>query len=305
MADSELITRSDGSIYHLGILPGKIADNVILVGDPGRVRRIGERLDEITYQVELREFCTITGRKNGQPISIISTGIGPDNIDIVLTELDALVNLDLQTGAQNETLRSLRILRLGTCGGLQGGLPAGTLVYSRYAIGSDNLMQYYAPVQRPTPASLALRLSIKRWLQEQYPDREMPWYAIQTDEDLDELLSAEFSDIQPGLTFTAAGFYGPQGRSLGRIPLGLPGLPDRLARFSFDGLHTTNFEMEGAAVMSMSRALGHKAGVICTILANRAKKSFHPAPQEAEAHLIDTGLQVLAAWQRTSEAKRL
>ena len=296
MPSSELILNADGSLYHLHLKPGEVADKIILVGDPGRVAIVAQHFDEVELQRQHREFCSCTGWRQGQRLTVLSTGIGPDNIDIVWNELDALVNIELERGTPHAESRSLQALRLGTCGGLQAGVEVGTLVHSRYAIGGDAVMTYYAPA-RPPARVQALALAVRAWQREHFPTYPLPWYASACDEALDELLATQFEAVLPGITFTATGFYGPQGRALGRIPLALPDLPGQLSQFSFDGLRPLNLEMETASIMALGQALGHRAGAISVVLANRAREQFHPDPSQAIEHLIEVGLQVMLTWE--------
>ncbi len=294
--DSELILNADGSLYHLHLRPEDLAEKVIFVGDQARVDKVARHLDRIELTRQHREFRTITGELAGQRISILSTGIGPDNIDIVWNELDALLNFDLETRQIKPELNKLKVLRLGTCGGLQGGVEVGSIVHSRYAIGGDALMSYYAPKVKAPAATQALRLTLGQWRNQHFPDQAQPWYVAQCDEDLDEHITEHFSKILAGITFTAAGFYGPQGRALGRLPMGFVDLPERLSSFEFDGLKLLNFEMETAAILALGHALGHQAGSLSVILANRAQQSFHPDPAAAVEELIQTGLEVILGW---------
>ena len=290
---SELICNADGSIYHLHLHPEEVADKIIFVGDQNRVDKVARHLDRVELTRQHREFRTITGELQGQRLTILSTGIGPDNIDIVWHELDALANLDLKTGQVKEQLRSLQVLRLGTCGGVQPDLEVGSLVHSRYAIGGDAVMSYYQPARRTAPGVQALQLTMDSWRAQHLPFFAQPWYAAQCDEALDERITRYFDDILPGITYTATGFYGPQGRALGRLPLAVPNLPELLQDFSFDGLNLLNIEMETATIMALGHALGHRTGAISVILANRMAGVFHPEPAQAIERLIERGLEVV------------
>jgi uridine phosphorylase len=295
MLPSDLIRNADGSVYHLSLHPHEIADKIILVGDQGRVDRVARYFDSIELTRQHREFRSTTGQKDQQRLTVLSTGIGTGNIDIVWQELDALANYDWSEGSYRSTHRSLKVLRLGTCGGLQPSIPVGTLVHSRYAIGGDALMAYYQPQRRPPAASQALThglISLTAALHPQPPR----WYGSQCAEPLDELLTQHFPDIRPGLTFTAPGFYGPQGRDLGRIGLAMPDLIPALEAFSFDGLQVLNLEMETAAILALGHALGHQAGSLSVILAQRSQGAFHPQPHQAIDDLVRQGLQVMLAW---------
>jgi len=295
MSAADLIRNADGSIYHLHLPPEAIADKIILVGDPARVDKVARHFDRVEWTMQHREFRSLSGWKDQQRFTVLSSGIGTDNIDIVWTELDALVNYDWEKQQFRPTLRSLKALRLGTCGGVQGEVPIGSLVHSRYAIGGDALMHYYQPSGKLPPAGQALRATLEQLTSTLHPHPPR-WYASQCDEDLDAHLAERFPDILPGITFTAAGFYGPQGRNLGRIPLGMPELIPRLRQFAFDGLRVLNLEMETAAIMALGRALGHQCGSISVILAQREHNTFHPQPAKAIDHLIERGLAVLMGW---------
>lgn len=296
MYATDLIRNPDGSIYHLSLFPEDIADKIILVGDQGRVDRVARYFDRIELTRQHREFRTVTGWKDQQRLTVLSTGIGTDNIDIVWHELDALINYDWEADTYRPTLRSLKALRLGTCGGLQAEIPLGTLVHSRYAIGGDALMGYYRPQRRPPAGAQALTQSLRALTAKLLPDPPR-WYGAQCDEALDALLTANYAAILPGLTYTAAGFYGPQGRSLGRVSLAMPDLLAVLRSFSFDGLRVLNLEMECAAIMALGHALGHRAGTLAVILAQREQGRFHPEPHRAVDDLVRTGLQVMLGWE--------
>jgi uridine phosphorylase len=295
MSSADLIRNADGSIYHLYLHPQEVADKIILVGDPDRVDKVARHLDRIELTRQHREFRSITGWKAGQRLTVLSSGIGTDNIDIVWNELDALVNYDWSNEHFRPTLRSLKALRLGTCGGLQHNVSVGSLVHSRYAIGGDALMSYYRPAARPRPGTQALHAALQPLSQAVGAPGSL-WYASQCAESLDALITDQFSDLLAGITFTAAGFYGPQGRALGRVPLGMPQLIPQLQGFAFDGLRVLNFEMETAGIMALGQALGHQGGAISVILAQREQNAFHPDPAAAIEHLIERGLAVILAW---------
>jgi uridine phosphorylase len=296
MSAADLIRNADGSIYHLHLHRDEIAEKVILVGDPRRVDQVASHFERVESTRQHREFRSITGWKEQQRLTVLSSGIGTDNIDIVWTELDALVNYDWEKQQFCSTLRKLKALRLGTCGGLHGDIPVGSLIHSRYAIGGDGLMSYYQPSGKLPAAVQALQATLGRLTSTLHPHPPR-WYASQCDEDLDALLAERFPDILPGITFTAAGFYGPQGRDLGRVPLGMPELIPGLREVAFDGLRVLNLEMETAAIMALGRALGHQSGAISVVLAQRAQNAFHPEPSAAVDHLIEQGLAVMLAWE--------
>lgn len=293
MRDSELILTDDGSIYHLHLQPGQVAKKVLLVGDPDRVERIAQELDQVELRCHKREFYTLTGWTQGQKISIISTGIGTDNVDIVLSELDALFNIDFETRAIKEEVTELKILRLGTCGGMQPTVPVGSLVASNWAIGGDGLMPFYSISASPLEQDFAHTWQI---YQQQRLPGALSFYTTACAPELDELIRTEFPEIQQGITYTAAGFYGPQGRSLGRIPVRFPDLPEILSGFQYEGQQVLNMEMEASGVLAMAKGLGHQAGCICIILANRQLGQFAEDPAAEEQKLIQTGLEVIRRW---------
>jgi uridine phosphorylase len=296
MQASELILNADGSIYHLGLLPGQLAEKIILVGDQDRVDTIGKHLEKVEFIHQKREFRSLTGWYQGQRISVVSTGIGADNVDIVWHEIDALVNLDLASGKPLTVSTRLKALRLGTCGGMQPSLPPGSLVFSRFSLGADGLLDYY---QLPSYRGPLAKFN-RHW--QQFRERsglEIDIYPAMSDPDLSSLIQQDFPHIHSGITFTAKGFYGPQGRSLGRLPLRWPDLPERIAMFHYpeEGLSVLNMEMESSAVQGLGMALGHQAGTICTIMANRRKGTFAAEPAAEIEKLIATGLEVLNRWE--------
>lgn len=285
-----MILNPDGSIYHLNLLPGELATKIILVGDPDRVKKVGAFLEEVEVNKHKREFYTLTGYYKGERVSVMSTGIGTDNVDIVWHEIDALFNIDFATRRTLPQTTKVQALRLGTCGGMQADVEVGTLVASAWAVGGDGLMNYYDyPIY-----DAALQNALNHfWAQVGGP---LPLYHAPADEALLSLLSQSFARIMQGGTFTAGGFYGPQGRSLGRLPVKLPRLPDKIGEFRFGGERFLNMEMEAAAIMSLGKALGHRCGTIAVILANRLKAQFAENPKRQEQKLIQTGLEVLRKW---------
>ena len=287
MRSSELILNTDGSIYHLHLLPEQIAPLILTVGDPDRVEKVSRYFDQIEYKVQKREFITHTGRIGKKRLSVISTGIGPDNIDIVLNEIDALFNIDLDTRSPKPQPFSLRIIRLGTAGGLQAEIPVDSLVVSAGGIGMDGLLQFYdAPDQQEQPLLDALR----RHFAGQWSFPLAPYYAA-----ADPGLLAHF---QPGLysgyTATNPGFYGPQGRQL-RAPARWPAYLDRLQSFSFEDRQVLNLEMETAAIYGLSQLLGHKALSVSAILANRPLGQFSRDSDALLVRLIETCLEKIEA----------
>lgn len=265
--ESELIINPDGTIFHLHLLPEQLADKVILVGDPGRVSLVGSHFDTIECEVESREFKTITGTYKGKRITVLSTGIGCDNIDIVMNELDALANIDFNTRYERPEHRTLELVRIGTCGGLQPDTPIGTFVLSEKSIGFDGLLNFYAG--RDEVCDLSLESAFKE---------HVGWamsmgnpYVAPADRELTSRIAGKGDDTVRGITIACGGFFGPQGRKL-RIPLADPRLNEKIMTFSHEGLRVTNFEMESSALAGLSLLLGHKATTICMVIANRLAK---------------------------------
>ncbi len=263
--ESELIINSDGSIFHLHLKPEHLADKVILVGDPGRVAQVARFFDSVEDEVENREFHTVTGTYKGKRVTVQSTGIGCDNIDIVLNELDALANIDFATRTEKDELRQLSIVRIGTCGGLQPYTPTGTFVASVKSIGFDGLLNFYAG--RDEVCDLAFEEAFKKHM-DWHPRLGAP-YVIDADAELIDHVAGD--DMVRGVTIACGGFFGPQGREL-RIPLADPKQNEKVEAFEYDGLRITNFEMESSAVAGLSRLLGHKAMTCCMVIANRVAK---------------------------------
>lgn len=264
-AESELIINPDGSIFHLHLLPSQLADRVILVGDPGRVSLVASHFDSTECEVENREFKTITGRYKDKRITVTSTGIGCDNIDIVLNELDALANINFNTREENSVLRHLTIVRIGTCGGLQPYTPVGTIIASQKSIGFDGLLNFYAGRNEVCDLDF-----------EQAFTKHMQWnkllcapYVIDSDHELIDRIA--LNDMVRGVTIACGGFFGPQGREL-RIPLADPHQNEKIESFSYNGMRITNFEMESSALQGLSALLGHKALTCCVVIANRVAK---------------------------------
>ena len=262
-AASELIINSDGSVFHLHLKPEHLADKVILVGDPGRVALVASHLNNIECEVESREFRTVTGQYEGKRITVVSTGIGCDNIDIVMNELDALANIDFNTRMEKEQTRSLEIVRIGTCGGLQLNTPEGTFVCSEYSVGFDGLLNFYsgrnAVCDLQMERALINHLGWTGNMCQPYP------YVIKADETLVERIA---EGMVRGITVACGGFFGPQGRQL-RIPLADPNQNEKIESFEYNGLHITNFEMESSALAGLARLMGHHATTVCMVIANR------------------------------------
>lgn len=261
---SELIINADGSIFHLHVKPELLADKVILVGDPGRVPLVASHFETQECDIESREFRTITGTYKGQRITVLSTGIGCDNIDIVMNELDALANIDFDTRTVKPQLRQLEIVRIGTCGGLQPNTPEGTFVASEYSIGFDGLLNFYAG--RNEVCDLAFEeafLAHMKWHGNQCIAHP---YVIKSDAELLNRLAG--TEMVRGVTIACGGFFGPQGRKL-RLPLADPDANSKIEAFCYEGRHITNFEMESSALAGLSRLMGHKATTVCMVIANR------------------------------------
>ena len=262
IAESELVINGDGSIFHLHIKPEQLADRVILVGDPGRVNIVASHFDTCECEMSNREFHSITGTYKGKRITVLSTGIGCDNIDIVMNELDALVNIDFSTRTVKPTLRSLQIVRIGTCGALQPNTPVGTFIASVKSIGFDGLLNYYGRRDEVCDTELEKAFTAHTsWL----PQLPAPYVAV-ADPQLINRIAGD--DMVRGITCACGGFYGPQGRRL-RIPLADPELNSKIESFEYQGLRITNFEMESSALAGLSSLLGHKAMTCCMVLANR------------------------------------
>ena len=264
-AESELIINADGSAFHLHLRPEHLADKVILVGDPGRVRLVASHFDTVECEVSNREFHTITGTYRGKRLSVQSTGIGCDNIDIVVNELDALANIDFSTREEKDQFRQLTLVRIGTCGGLQPSTPSGTFIASQKSIGFDGLLNFYA--RRNEVCDLGLEEAFKAHV-DWNPQLCAP-YVVDNDAELLNRVAKD--DMVRGITIACGGFYGPQGREL-RLPLADPHLNEKIESFEYDGLHITNFEMESSALAGLSRLMGHRAMTCCMVLANRRAK---------------------------------
>lgn len=278
LAASELILNKDGSIYHLNIRPEQIAHDVITVGDPNRVDTVAKHLDQIELDVQNREFRTVTGRKDGKRWSIISTGIGTDNIDIVFTELDALVNIDLQNRYIKEQHTTLRFHRLGTSGTLREDIAVDSLVASALAVGLGGLLYYYKNglpyIKHPFNQEVERKL-LEKGIQ-------VPTYVCEASPSMLDKVKGAFI---PGITYTAPGFYGPQGRSL-RLDASSKDYLDELSSLSFEGLKSTNLEMETAGIYGMAQMLGHEAISLNLILANRVTGEFTQRPNEAMDDMV-------------------
>ena len=282
--ESELIINSDGSAFHIHIKPEQLADRVIVVGDPGRVDQIAVFLDSIECRNASREFVSVTGSYKGKRFTVLSTGIGTDNIDIVMTELDALANIDFSTREVKPEHRKLTILRIGTCGALQPDVPIGSYVFSRVSIGFDGLMNWYADRESLDDFEAAFKAHMN-W-NPHLPDP----YFVRVSERIAQAF--EGSTIQ-GMTISAPGFYGPQGRVV-RLPLAMPDMLDRISAFRFGGMKINNFEMESSALAGLAAKLGHDAGTVCCAIANRQLKDSNPNYKRKIEGLVQLCLDTLA-----------
>ncbi len=283
MKKSELITNADGSIFHLHLLPEEIADRIIIVGDPGRVETIARMFDTVRVRKSNREFSTVTGSYRETEFSVISSGIGTDNIDIVVNELDALANIDLTTGVPKEEPRSLTFVRIGTAGGLQPDLVPGSFIATARAVGFDGLLHFYEGYEWCTDHMLADALAGHL----EWPDSLAYPYAVEADAFLLENIAAE---ITRGITISAPGFYGPQGRHLRLEPFDSE-INDKIASFRFKGERITNYEMESSAIYGLAKLLNHKALTVCVVIANRVTGEFltdyRPAVESLAGRLLD------------------
>jgi uridine phosphorylase len=279
IGQSELILNSDGTIFHLHLKPENISDQIILVGDPGRVDTISALFESIESSSQNREFKTVTGFYNNKKLTLVSTGIGTDNIDIVLNELDALVNIDLEKREIKEKKTSLNIVRIGTSGGLQPDLPVNSFVVSQKAIGFDGMLNFYA--NRKDVSDLPFEKAFKQFTD--WDDSLPTPYVVDASKKL--LSKFETAEFKKGVTISAPGFYGPQGRQL-RLPLAVPGLNKKVEEFSFENLRITNFEMECSAIYGLSKMLGHHALTVCLIIANRVSLSANENYREEMKKLV-------------------
>ena len=279
IAESELIINPDGSVFHLHIRPEELADNVILVGDPGRVDMVSEYLEDKEFRHQSREFVSVTGRYRGKRLTVLSTGIGTDNIDIVMNELDALANIDFSTREIKEEKRSLNILRIGTSGAIQPDIPIGSFVFSHISVGCDGLLNWYADRDRIIVPDIA-----EAFMKHTHWDSQLPVpYFVRAG----KAMSEKFADCTvKGMTIAASGFYGPQGRVL-RMPLAMPDMLDTFESFRFGEWRITNFEMEGSAIAGIAAHLGHNAGTVCCIIANRHLKESSPDYKPMVRNLVE------------------
>ena len=259
--DSELIINSDGSVFHLHIKPDQLADKIIVMGDPGRVTLTASFFDSIECDVQSREFHTVTGMYKGKRITAMSHGIGTDNIDIVVTELDALANVDFETREIKKDFKQLTIVRVGTSGGMQPHCPVGSFVVAEKSIGFDGVIHYYDGSDKVR--EMNFEESFKKHVD--WSPLHCSPYVVSSDEDLVERIG---HDMIKGVTISAIGFYGPQGRHV-RLPLADPKLNSKIESFRFDDHSITNYEMESSALAGLGKMMGHKAMTVCSIIANR------------------------------------
>ena len=283
--ESELIINDDGSAFHIHLRPEELADIVILVGDPGRVEMVGEYLNDIEFRHSSREFVSTTGKYNGKRLTVLSTGIGTDNCDIVMTELDALANVDFETREPKETHRTLTILRIGTTGAIHADIPLGSPIFSHYSVGCDGLLNWYA--NRMEITDIEMEEAFKEhvgW------NRHLPSpYFVKASENL----IRRFEDCTvKGVTISAPGFYGPQGRVV-RLGLAMPDMLEKFESFRYNGYRITNFEMESSAVAGLAKHLGHEAGTVCCAIANRYLKSSNPDYKPQVRKLVELALERL------------
>lgn len=266
IAESELVLNEDGTIYHLNLLPENIADTIILVGDQGRVEKISKHFDVVEFSTQKREFVTHTGRIGSERLTVLSTGIGTDNIDIVINELDALVNIDLEKRIPNQKTKSLNLIRLGTSGSLQEDLPVDSYLLSTHGIGFDGVFNYYEKAAEIEDTELTDEFMKQLEWKSTFPRP----YIVEGSESLFNRLK---DGTEHGMTATANGFYGPQGRQL-RLKPTIPDLNERLSKFRYNGQRITNFEMETSALFGLGKALGHECATVCAIIANRYRKEY-------------------------------
>ncbi len=285
IAASELVLNPDGSVYHLNLKPDNISDTIIFVGDQKRVDRIAKHFDTIEFETQKREFHTITGYYKGKHLTAMSTGIGPDNIDIVMNELDALVNIDLKTREIKDKLTSLNIVRIGTSGSLQADIPVDSFVLGKFGLGMDGLLHYYDSKHVRELDMENAFIKHTDWS----PDKARP-YIVKNSDKLEKVLLTD--QVYSGITGTAGGFFGPQGRVL-RIPLSDPDMNKKMDSFEYNGVKMSNLEMETSAIYGLSKLLGHNACSMNAIIANRANLTFSADPYKPIEALIQYTLDRL------------
>ncbi|PID88223.1 MAG: phosphorylase [Bacteroidia bacterium] len=286
IGESELILNPDGTIFHLHLKREHVADDVILVGDPGRVSMVASFFSKIEHEVQNREFKTVTGIYKGKRVSVVSTGIGTDNIDIVVNELDALVNIDLKNRVENNSHKSLNLIRIGTSGSLQEDIPVDTPVVSETSIGFDGLLNFYAGRHALGNADIEKAFIQHTDWNDLLPK---PYFA-----DASSCLVEKIGrDMPKGITISAPGFYGPQGRKL-RLELADPNLNEKISSFRYENRRITNYEMESSAIAGLSKLLGHNALTICCIIANRKRMEYSKDYKIPVKALVETVLDRLA-----------
>jgi uridine phosphorylase len=277
---SELLINDDGSIFHLHLMPQQLADKIILVGDPDRVEMIASYFDNIECKIANREFRSATGSYKGKRLTVVGTGIGTDNIDIVVNELDALVNINLETRTENPTSRQLTLVRIGTSGAVQPDIQPGTFVISQKSIGFDGVLNFYA--NRNTVCDLEFEKAFTHHVN-WHPQWCAP-YVIDNDSELEQRIGQD--DMMRGVTISANGFYGPQGREL-RLSLAHPTLNDKIESFRYGRFRVTNYEMEGSAIAGLAKLMGHKAMTVCCIIANRRVHDAFPNYKASVQQLVE------------------
>lgn len=280
---SELIINPDGTVFHLHLKPEQLTDKIILVGDPSRVDMVASFFDTKTFEVSSREFHTIGGTYKGEPIMCLSHGIGPDNIDIVVNELDALANIDFETREVKPQHRTLTLVRIGTSGALQPELSLGTPVIAQRSIGFDGVLNYYAGRNEVADLDFEAKFT-------EHTDWNRLWaapYIVPSDPELVERIGRD--DMVRGITISAVGFYGPQGREL-RLPLSNPHLNRTIEEFDYNGAKVTNYEMESAPLQGLGKLMGHKAMTVCCIIANRFNEDANPNYKGGVKDLVKTVL---------------
>lgn len=283
---SQLIINDDGSAFHLHLRPEFLADKIILVGDQDRVNMVASFFDEgsIECNVQSREFHTITGKYKGKRITCVSTGIGTDNCDIVLNELDALANIDFETRTEKEQHRQLEIIRIGTCGGMQEDIPLGTFLVSQKSIGFDGVLAFYEG--RDRIADLGFEKALVAYIH--YPEKAARPYVVAANPELVDRIAKD--DMMRGCTIAANGFYGPQGRVL-RCNIAVPDINERITDFRYEGQRITNYEMEGSAIAGLSLLMGHKAMTVCCVIAQRKAEAANTDYKPRIKELVQTVLE--------------
>lgn len=284
--ESELIINDDGSAFHIHLKPEELADKVILVGDPGRVDMVGEFLEEKEFRHASREFVSITGKYRGSRITVLSTGIGTDNIDIVLTELDSLANVDFKTRVVRPEHRRLTILRIGTTGAIQPDIPLGSFIFSEVSVGCDGLLNWYADIDKVNIPEM--EEAFKKHTH--WDSRLSSPYFVKAGQ---RLIDAFRDCTVKGVTISAQGFYGPQGRVV-RLPLAMPDMLETFESFRFGEYRITNFEMESSAVAGLAAHLGHEAGTVCCAIANRYLKDSNTNYKPRVRQLVELALGKMA-----------